>query len=152
MRFIPLQKWYDIILCCHSNRRVQTWMVSWLWRRVIYGNRVAYPFHSAMVWNACHALQWYEIHTNANFEKSKTHIFLKSINSLLWVFRFHKTKGTSKTLLISQYLLFYSNYVKVFTITNFGDGVWISIAFWSLLIFLLFADELCYNFIATNLI
>ena len=35
-----------------------------------YGNRVVYSFHSAMVWNAYHALQWYEMYTSANFEKS----------------------------------------------------------------------------------
>ena len=72
MRFIPLQKWYDIILCSHSSRRVQTLMVSWLWKRVIYVvnlrvlvamvTRVVYSFHfcdgmkciscSAVVWNA----------------------------------------------------------------------------------------------------
>ena len=32
-------------------------------------------FISAMVWNAYHALQSYEMHTIANFEKSKAHIF-----------------------------------------------------------------------------
>ena len=53
MRFIPLQKWDEIILC-YSNRKAQTLMVSLLSRRVIYdkfegpscyGNRVAYSFH-----------------------------------------------------------------------------------------------------------
>ena len=98
MHFIPMQKWYDIILHCHSNRRGQTLMVSWLWRRVIYGinlrvlvamvTELCTLFISAMVWNAYHALQWYEMHTSANFEKSKTHIFsvfLKSINSLFYI-------------------------------------------------------------------
>ena len=27
MRFIPLEKWYGIILCCHSNRRDQTFKI-----------------------------------------------------------------------------------------------------------------------------
>ena len=59
MHFIPLQKWYYIILCYHS----------------CYDNQVMYSFISAVVWNAYHALQWYEMHTSANFGKSKTHIF-----------------------------------------------------------------------------
>ena len=107
MLFIPLQKWYDIILCCHSNRRVQTLMVSWLWRRVIYGINLrvlvamvielVHPFHSAVVWNEYHALQWYETNTMlcsgmkcipVLILKSQRHtfsqqiIFLKPINSL----------------------------------------------------------------------
>ena len=58
MRFIPLQKWYDIILCCHSNRRVDyDCFVALkefnLWYKFhdpsCYGNRVVYSFHSAMV-------------------------------------------------------------------------------------------------------
>ena len=63
MHFIPLQKWYDIILCCHSNRRVQTLMVSWLWRRVIYGINLRVLV--AMVTELCthFILQWYETHT-----------------------------------------------------------------------------------------
>ena len=62
MHFIPLQKWYNIIVCCHSNRRGQTLVVSWLWRRVIYGinlrvlvamvTELCTHFISAMVWNA----------------------------------------------------------------------------------------------------
>ena len=70
MRFIPLQKWYDIIQ--HNNRRVQTLMVS---RRIIYG--INLRILVAMVTELCthHILQWYEMHTSANFEKSKTHIF-----------------------------------------------------------------------------
>ena len=84
MRFIPLQKWYDIILCCHSNRLVPTLMVSLLkecnlWYKFqspsCYGSRSVYSFHSWVVWNAYRRLQWYEMHTSANFEKSKTHIF-----------------------------------------------------------------------------
>ena len=50
---------------------------------------------SAMVGTAYHALQWYEMHTSANFEKPKLHflkqiIFLKSINSLYTCFAFMK--------------------------------------------------------------
>ena len=81
MHFIPMQKWYDIILHCHSNRRGQTLMVSW--RRVICDinlrvqvamvTELCTHFIFAMVWNVYHALQWYEMHTSANFEKSKTH-------------------------------------------------------------------------------
>ena len=58
-----LQKWYAIILCCHSNRRVQTLMVSWLWRRVIYGINLRVLV--AMVTELCthFILQWYEMHT-----------------------------------------------------------------------------------------
>ena len=51
-----------------------------------YGNRVVYSFHSAMVWNAYHALQLYEMHTSAKkcipVLILKSQIFLKSINSL----------------------------------------------------------------------
>ena len=63
MRFIPLQKLYDIILCCQSNRRVQTVMNSWLWRRVIYGINLRVLV--AMVTELCthFILQWYETHT-----------------------------------------------------------------------------------------
>ena len=58
MRFIPLQKWFDIILCFHSSRRVQTDGFMTLkegnqWYKFegpsYYGNRVVYSFHSAMV-------------------------------------------------------------------------------------------------------
>ena len=54
MRFVPLQKWYDIILCCHSYRRVQ---------RVIYGINLRVLV--AMVTELCthFILQWYETHT-----------------------------------------------------------------------------------------
>ena len=52
-------------------------------------------FISAMVWNAYHALQGYEMHTSANFEVKDTHflkqiIFLKSINSLFCLSARHK--------------------------------------------------------------
>ena len=63
MRFIPLQIWYNIILCCHRNRRGQSLMVSWLWRRVIYGIKLRVLV--AMVTELCthYILQWYETHT-----------------------------------------------------------------------------------------
>ena len=63
MHFIPLQKWYDIILCCHSSLRVQTLMVLWLWRRVIYDINLRVLV--AMVTKLCthFILQWYETHT-----------------------------------------------------------------------------------------
>ena len=40
-----------------------------------YDNTVWCHTISAMVWNVYHAPQWYEMHTSANFEKIKTHIF-----------------------------------------------------------------------------
>ena len=59
MRFILLQKWYDIILCCHSNRRgsnfdgFMTLNEGNLWYKFegpsCYGNKVVYSFISAMV-------------------------------------------------------------------------------------------------------
>ena len=49
-----------------------------------YGNELCTHFISAVVWNAYHALQWYEMHTRANFLKPI--IFLKSISSLLQVY------------------------------------------------------------------
>ena len=53
MRFIPLQKWYDIILCCHSNRKGQTGFMTLkegnLWYKFegpsCYGNQVVYSFY-----------------------------------------------------------------------------------------------------------
>ena len=55
MRFIPLQEWYDIILCCHNNRRSQAVMVFRTLKEgnlsykfegpSYYGNRVVYSFH-----------------------------------------------------------------------------------------------------------
>ena len=89
MSFIRLQKWYDIILCYHSNRRGQTLnfmtlKLGNLWYKFegpcCYGNRVVYSFHF------CNGMK-----RIANFEKVKgTHfleqmIFLKSINSLFLV-------------------------------------------------------------------
>ena len=50
-----------------------------------YGNRVVYSFHSAMVWNAYHALQWYEMHTSANFEKVKDTSNFSQINKFFVV-------------------------------------------------------------------
>ena len=63
MRFIPLQKWNDIILCCHSNRMGQTLMVSWHWQRVIYGINLRVLV--SMVTELCtdFILQWYETYT-----------------------------------------------------------------------------------------
>ena len=40
-----------------------------------YDNTVWCHTNSAMVWNAYHAPQWYEMHTSATFGKLKTHIF-----------------------------------------------------------------------------
>ena len=89
MRFISLQKWYDIILCCHSNKRVQTSMVSWLWRRIIVGEN--FRVLVAMVTELCthFILQWYETHTMlcngmkcipVLILKSHRHTFSQTIN------------------------------------------------------------------------
>ena len=51
---------------------------------------------SVMVWNAYHALQWYEMHTTANFEKSKAHIFSnKNFSQINKFFVLGDTSGSS---------------------------------------------------------
>ena len=62
MRFIPLQKWYDIILYCHNNRRGQILMVSLVWRSVIYGINLRVLVATVTELCAHLILQWYGTH------------------------------------------------------------------------------------------